>query len=322
MLLIGDMQTSDRDSALIVTNGVAFAEADPDSVQMHSVTLPSVVSRETPRMDELPDYAPSQLAYHRAHHDTLTQMVATLPLRTGERVLDLATGDGSYAILLAGQGADVVAVDVDEKYLHLAEQRARREEVDVLFQKADAYSLPFSDGEMDGAFCAQSFYDLENTSRVLQELKRVVREGGWLGILENDSIHHLVLPWPADLEIEIRAAQLKAYAKTTGDEQRFYVGRRLVPLLKEVGCEHIEEKSFSTQKRAPLTYDERCFLQYHLTQLFELVESRLSASARDRAERLCNPGHREFMLDQPDFSATILDFLAWGRLPHKNAGAK
>lgn len=292
----------------------AVLDAAPDSVPTHSVTLASLMSQDAPRMDDLPEYAPSQLSYHRCHAEMLAEMIATLPLQPGQRVLDLATGDGSCAVLLAERGAEVVALDFDEKYLAFAAQQAKRRDVTVRFMKGDAYALPFADGEFDAAFCAQSFYDLEYVPKVLHEMKRVVKGGGWIGIMENDSMHHVVLPWPADLEIKIRAAQLEAYKEMPGDAGRFYLGRRLVPLLKEAGLTQVEERSFSTQRRAPLTYDQRRFLQYHLTELCELVQGRLDHPHREHAEKLCNPADREFMLDQPEFSATILDFLVWGRL--------
>jgi SAM-dependent methyltransferase len=268
-----------------------------------------------PDFEELPDYAASLLAYHRSHAETLAGMIDALPVEPGQRWLDLATGDGTYAMLLAQKQANVVAIDSDERYLAFAGRRAQRQGLHVEFRAGDAYRLPFADGELDGAFCAQSFYDLEDAPRVLREMKRVVRPGGHLAVMENDSLHHLVLPWPPDLELKLRTAQLTALSVEAGDESRFYVGRRLVPLFESQGLVDVREESFTTMRRAPLSKDERCFLEHQLTALFQMVEARLPAEERARAHAYCTPGEPQFLLDQPSFSATILDFLVWGRVP-------
>jgi ubiquinone/menaquinone biosynthesis C-methylase UbiE len=268
-----------------------------------------------PDFAELPDYAASLLAYHRSHGETLAGMVDALPIEPGQRWLDLATGDGTYAMLLAEKQANVIAIDSDERYLAFARRRVQRRGLRIELRAGDAYRLPFADGELDGAFCAQSFYDLEDAPRVLNEMRRVVRPGGHLAVMENDSLHHLVLPWPPDLELKLRTAQLMALSSEAGDESRFYVGRRLVPLFESQGLVDVREESFTTIRRAPLSRDERCFLEHQLTALFQMVEGRLPAEERARAHAYCTPGEPQFLLDQPSFAATILDFLVWGRVP-------
>jgi ubiquinone/menaquinone biosynthesis C-methylase UbiE len=188
-----------------------------------------------PHLEELPDYAASLLSYHRAHAETLAGMIDALPVEPGHRWLDLATGDGTYAMLLAQKKADVIALDSDERYLTFARKRARERGLAIDFRQGDAYRLPFADSALDGVFCAQSFYDLEDVPRVLTEMKRVVRPGGYVAVMENDSLHHLVLPWPVEVELKLRAAQLAALSTASGDESRFYVGRRLVPLFELQG---------------------------------------------------------------------------------------
>jgi SAM-dependent methyltransferase len=278
--------------ALVAEPSVRSAAPHSESFAPTSVRFVTDPIRASvvPDFEELPDYAASLLAYHRSHAEALAGMIDALPVEPGQRWLDLATGDGTYAMLLAQKQAKVVAIDSDERYLAFAGRRAQSRGLHVEFRAGDAYRLPFADGELDGAFCAQSFYDLEDAPRVLSEMKRVVRPGGHLAVIENDSLHHLVLPWPPDLELKLRTAQLTALSGEPGDESRFYVGRRL-------------------------SKDERCFLEHQLTALFQMVEARLPVEERARAHAYCTPGEPQFLLDQPSFSATILDFLVWGRVP-------
>lgn len=182
--------------------------------------MPAPAPRETNSLlpstshltDALPDYADALLAYHRSHAETLNAMVSRLPLAAGHSILDVATGDGSYALLMAQRGANVVVLDQDPDYLALASSRATRRGLHLTAVCGDACHLPFEDDHFDGVFCAQSFYSISDVSRVLCEMRRVVKPGGWVGVLENDSLHHVVLPWPAELELAVRLGQYTALA--------------------------------------------------------------------------------------------------------------
>lgn len=259
----------------------------------------------------LPAYARGLLAYHHAHENTLKAMLDTLPLRSGDRILDLATGDGTYAMLLAERGLEVTGVDQDEHYLAFAQKRCHDRGLAVRFLRGDALALPFDEGELDAAFCAQSFYDLGHVPLVVREMRRVVRPGGWVGIMENDTMHHLVLPWPAELELSIRKAELEALSRKSGDESRFYVGRRLPSLFEQGEFTGIRDESFSTPMSAPLSPESRAYLEQELMALFELVKDHLAPVDRSRLQGLCSPSSPAFLLDQAGFSATVLDFLVW-----------
>src|SRR5690242_10059537 len=77
--------------------------------------------------DGLPTYAPMLAAYHRAHAAELRAMIAELPLRLGDRVLDMACGAGTYSVWLAervGPHGTVVGVDISPAYLARARVRA------------------------------------------------------------------------------------------------------------------------------------------------------------------------------------------------------
>ncbi len=55
----------------------------------------------------------------------------------------------------------------------------------------------------------------------------MVRRGGWLAVLETDSLHEVLLPWSADLELAIRHAELEAYCARTRRPEKRYLARRL-----------------------------------------------------------------------------------------------
>ncbi len=286
----------------------------------HSKSLPA----------ELPDYADALLAYHRSHAETLKVMMSRLPITAGQSTLDVATGDGTYAILMAQCGADVVVLDQDPNYLSLATSRAVRRGLHLDPVSGDACNLPFEDDRFDGVFCAQSFYSISNVSRVLSEMRRVVKPGGWVGILENDSLHHVLLPWPPDLELAVRLGQYTALAGAAPEEtsskgaspketstkgERYYIGRRLFSVLYEAGFDAVQQASFATQHTAKLSEDAHTFLREHAVGIIEQARPHLSPDVLQAAVSSCDPASDDYLFTQPDFSATVLDLLVWGVKP-------
>lgn len=265
--------------------------------------------------DALPDYADALLAYHRSHVETLNAMITRLPIAVGQRTLDVATGDGTYALLMAQRGAQVTVLDRDPNYLSLATSRAARRGVHLDAVTGDACDLPFDDDHFDGVFCAQSFYSISNVSRVLGEMRRVVKPGGWVGVLENDSLHHVLLPWPADLELAVRLGQYTELARHPAKVERYYIGRRLFSVLREAGFDAVREASFATQHTAPLSDDAHTFLREHAVGILELAAPHLAPADLRAATASCEPSSVEYLFTRPNFSATVLDLLVWGIKP-------
>jgi SAM-dependent methyltransferase len=94
----------------------------------------------------------------------------------------VATGGGGLAFELAAAGADVVGVDIDEDGLAHARAAAAERGLAVDFFHGDAQSLPFEDGSLDGVASAFGVIFARDRERAAQELARVCRPGGRLGL--------------------------------------------------------------------------------------------------------------------------------------------
>ena len=70
------------------------------------------------------------------------------PVR-GRALLDVGTGDGTYALDAAARGANVTAIDVDPAMLNVAAARAAERGVDVALTQGRAQALPFEDACFD-----------------------------------------------------------------------------------------------------------------------------------------------------------------------------
>lgn len=266
--------------------------------------------------DELPAYTHMLHAYHRAHACDLRAILAAIPLALHDRVLDLACGDGCYTIWLAERGAQVIGADLSPACLDLARQRADATPyaAKIHFEQVDAAALPFKDGEFDLGWCSQSLYSLPDPLAALHELARVIRTEGHIAILENDALHQIVLPWPADLELAVRQAQFKALAAEYGEQmvKKFYIGRDLCGLLQQVGIKPCVVRAFPVERRAPLVGDEQLFLKLYFADLRQRAWPYLSTAMRQAFDMLLDPCSETYLLRQHDFYLIYLELLVIG----------
>jgi demethylmenaquinone methyltransferase / 2-methoxy-6-polyprenyl-1,4-benzoquinol methylase len=109
------------------------------------------------------------------------RLTAEASVRPGDRVLDACcgTGDLALAALQAGAG-EVVGLDFSEPML----ERARRKSDAVEWVRGDMLALPFPDGSFDAVTVGFGVRNVEDLEAGLRELRRVLRSGGRIGVLE------------------------------------------------------------------------------------------------------------------------------------------
>jgi ubiquinone/menaquinone biosynthesis C-methylase UbiE len=103
-------------------------------------------------------------------------------LSAGERVLDVAAGNGNATLAAARRFAEVTSTDYVGDLLQRGNERARAERLPVAFRQADAEALPFADSSFDVALSAFGVMFTPNQERAAAELVRVVRKGGRIGL--------------------------------------------------------------------------------------------------------------------------------------------
>jgi ubiquinone/menaquinone biosynthesis C-methylase UbiE len=100
----------------------------------------------------------------------------------GWRALDLACGPGTFARALAGRVRFVAGLDLTPAMLARARKAVGEVTPACAFACGDAGRMPFSAGAFDAAACGFALHHMQNTSRILAELARVVRTGGRVAI--------------------------------------------------------------------------------------------------------------------------------------------
>ena len=103
-------------------------------------------------------------------------------LRSNQRVLDVAAGNGNATLAAARRFAEVVSTDYVGALLERGRQRAEAERLPVTFREADAENLPFADASFDVVLSTFGVMFTPNQEQAARELIRVCRPGGKIGL--------------------------------------------------------------------------------------------------------------------------------------------
>lgn len=105
-----------------------------------------------------------------------------MDLRAGQRVLDVAAGNGNATLAAARRWCEVTATDYVPRLLERARQRAQADGLTIATLEADAEALPFDDASFDAVLSTFGVMFTPNQERAAAELLRVCAPGGKIGL--------------------------------------------------------------------------------------------------------------------------------------------
>lgn len=180
-------------------------------------------------------YSPRENARLADQADTLSKLLhfdTVYP--PGSRVLECGCGTGAQTVFLASSSpqARIVSVDVSARSLEAARQRiedAGRHNVSL--NAADVFNLPFEDESFDHVFICFVLEHLAEPVRALSCLRRVLRSGGSITVIEGDHGSWYCHPQTPEASRTVQCL-IEIQARLGGDS---LIGRRVYPLLVEAG---------------------------------------------------------------------------------------
>jgi SAM-dependent methyltransferase len=126
----------------------------------------------------------------------------------GQEVLDVAAGDGNFALLAAREGATVVASDLSPGMVERGRARSQAEGYPIEWVEADAEDLPFDDGRFDSVCSVFGAMIAPRPRKAAEEMFRVTRPGGTVAmtawtpeskLMELLSVGRRYVPMPPDM---------------------------------------------------------------------------------------------------------------------------
>ena len=259
--------------------------------------------------DSTPDPDVTQSAFHVAFRAELYAILDALTVPRGGRLLDVPCGDGFYSRRLAerlGPGNRLTAVDTSAEGLRRTAAATAFAGDDVEVLSANAYRLPFADASFDLVWCAQSLISLD-PDRMAGEMIRVVKPTGVAAILEVDEYHHVLLPWPAELEAAIPAAVHTACVRKYGNGVKLAPTRKLRGVLGRAGFASVRRVTYPFDRAAPFDAPTTTFLVAYFERLRSLAYPHLPAELRSAFDRVTDPGAADSILRRPDAELVCLN---------------
>jgi ubiquinone/menaquinone biosynthesis C-methylase UbiE len=170
------------------------------------------------------------------------RVVANMVGRIKDRsIVDVGTGTGRAAILMARGGARVTAVDASEQMLEVARKRAADEGLKIRFVPGDAHALRFADREFDVAICLRVLMHAPDWQRCLGELCRVAER-------------LVIFDYPAALSAALVESMSRRLVHTLGvrtEAYRVFSGRAIDQALER---SHYRVRSVHRQFVMPIQF--------------------------------------------------------------------
>jgi len=182
-----------------------------------------------------------------------TKFVRQLARCKPVNVLDVATGTGDLAILIATKlPAHVTGIDIAVKMLEIANQKAVQRELQqkLTFMEGDAEVLPFPDEFFDAVTVAFGVRNFEHLEKGLTEMKRVMKTGGMMMILEFS--HPSSFPWKQLYKFYSRtmipligrmvSRNKQAYSYLPESVSAFPSGNEFVEIMQNTGMKNVSQR--------------------------------------------------------------------------------
>jgi ubiquinone/menaquinone biosynthesis C-methylase UbiE len=214
-------------------------------------------------------------------------------LKEGSKVLDLGTGNGRFLWALSKQGFNGLhGIDLAEKLLFVAQERAKREEHAIGFYKMDAAALGFYDNTFDMILALQQLFSFIETDQdrknALKETYRVLKPNGFLlcsflhypGRTINKILSPLILP-----------------IKFIKREFR-YLGRQYLPYLR-IGHK-VNLKYFIARQPYLYWYETNEILKILAEAGFEIIEVKTYKMIIENSDKFQNGGMLHIVCKKPN----------------------
>ena len=252
-------------------------------------------------------------AHFRACEGPYLQLLATVGIKNGWRVLDAGSGSGEFLPWLAtlvGPRGQLSAIDLAAENAKLAADRAHRLACKVDARQGDLLALPYDAATFDAVWCANTVQYLDDAQLALAlgEMRRVVRPGGLVAIKDLDA--HLVTARPATPYLF--SDFFRAAAAAPGYARQLLRNRELYRYLKRAGLVSVSQRTLLIEHYAPLSDAARAFYKPSCATLARQARALGLSAEWDRFAEPDDPGNP---LDDPDGYISEGNVLAIGTVP-------
>ena len=222
------------------------------------------------------------------------EALRSIPIRSGDRVLDLGCGIGAFSRYFLAEGAiEVVGIDREPQMLAFAERLPLPPAGRLTLRLQDIRQpLPFEDGAFDLVWFGDVWYP-----ETAAEAMRVLRPGGRLVVKQSARLPWLLFAWDPWLQARVTAALEAAYAATFGAPAQSILGQ----LRRAAPTHRVRVRSVLAERTVPIPLaDELFFTQTFARFQGPLLRTQLSSADWNVVTRLFDPASEHYLFRRDD----------------------
>ena len=174
-----------------------------------------------------------------------------------QQILDIATGTGDFAILSAHRlhPQSIIGADISDGMMSIGQQKVKKQGLEhvIRFKREDCCALTFADNTFDAVTVAYGVRNFENLDHGLQEIRRVLKPGGHLLIVELSSPNHFPMKQLFSVYAKVVMPTLgrmiskdhSAYVYLPATMAAFPQGEVMQTILKKAGFSQVHFRRFT-----------------------------------------------------------------------------
>ena len=156
----------------------------------------------------------------------LPNLLRLMEIKKGERVFDLACGQGLFALAFYAAGAKVVAADISKELTDIAQKKSPK---DISYHVAPAHTLPFlKDGSIQKVAIVLALQNIENMNGTLAECARVLQKDGRVYLVLNHPAFRIpkASSWGFDEKEKVQYRRIDRYLSNLKVEIEMHPGQK------------------------------------------------------------------------------------------------
>lgn len=258
------------------------------------------------------------LDHHKTKLQERRETVDDLNLKPGDVVLDLGCGPGLWTHLLAEKvkpNGRVIGVDFSPDLINYAVENLKKEPLEdiIEFQEVDFYDVPFDNDTFDLVFFGNCFAYVTDHFKIMEEMKRVTKNGGRIAAKDFDGALFIVHPIEPQLSLKILAAAAQAL-KEKPIEPLFdnFIGRKMHGLFLQAGFKDVSTTCYAIQKLSPLIPEAKRYITGNAEWHVKIGSPYLSEEDIKQWRAHFDPNSDDYILDLEEFYFCMLEVLTIG----------
>jgi SAM-dependent methyltransferase len=257
-------------------------------------------------------------AYHEARLSLFDELFTDACLPAEGNILDAGAGDGYYSHLLAdrlGPAAHVIAADHNGALLRVL----RPPTPNVSRLLCDLDQLPLAPGSLNAIWHCRSMHSATNPVALLAGLVPLLRPGGRLVVIENNTAHSPILPLPPYFERRLREARYayeQSACRLECRPERYAAGPFLTLWLAQAGLVDVWAHTYTTEDFSPLPVPVAQYWQQFLDWEGSRVWPFLAEEDQAVYRRLLGSDSPEYLLAHPGVYCLELTTMAIASRPN------